>query len=169
MVLEFPRFRHLQLDQITGLVAAEAVLATDALETLGLSSLDTSRAPPTMSADFLNVDRGRDDLDVVERELRALRHDLAVDRDERAAVVVESITIASLLVCVEVYSSGLERNVRSARLVGGRSKRADFESGLFDEVDPSRELAQLVVTPTRVGEDLHAIKAHVDVRSARKM
>lgn len=60
-----------------------------------------------MSAHFLDVHSGGDDLDVVERELRALSDDLAVEADERAAVVVETVAVASLLVRVEVDTTSL--------------------------------------------------------------
>lgn len=55
-----------------------------------------------MRAHLLNVDRGNDDFYVVEGKLGALSNDVAVQSDEGAAVVVESITVAALLVRVEV-------------------------------------------------------------------
>ena len=58
-------------------------------------------------AHVLHVDRRAHDLHVVERELRALGDDLAVHGDERAAVVVEAVAVAALLVRVEVDAAGL--------------------------------------------------------------
>lgn len=43
---------------------------------------------------------------------------------------------------------------------------AHFERRLLDELDASRKLAELVVGATRVGEDLDAVQAHINVGSA---
>ena len=56
----------------------------------------------------LDVDRRGHDLDVVQAELRALRDDLAVQRDHRAAVVVQAIAVAALLVRVQVDAAELQ-------------------------------------------------------------
>jgi hypothetical protein len=61
-----------------------------------------------VSTHFLDVDSGGNDLDVVERELRALSDDLAIEADEGAAVIVETVAVASLLVGVEVDTTGLD-------------------------------------------------------------
>lgn len=53
------------------------------------------------------MDSGGDDLDVVERELRALGDDAAVEGDEGAAIVVEAVAVAALLVSVQVQAAGL--------------------------------------------------------------
>lgn len=53
-----------------------------------------------MCSDALQVDRGRDDFDVVEGELGALGDDLAVEGDEGAAVVVQAVAVTALLVGV---------------------------------------------------------------------
>lgn len=53
------------------------------------------------------MDSGGDDLDVVERKLRALGDDAAVEGDEGAAVVVEAVAVAALLVRVQVQAAGL--------------------------------------------------------------
>jgi len=65
--------------------------------------------------DALQVDRGGDNFNVVQGELGALGDDLAVEGDERAAVVVESVAIAALLVGVEVETAGLRVITRSER------------------------------------------------------
>lgn len=64
-----------------------------------------------MCTDVLDVNGSSDDLDIVERELGALGHDVAVHRDHWAAIVVESVAITPLLICVQVYSTKLERSL----------------------------------------------------------
>jgi hypothetical protein len=59
--------------------------------------------------------------------------------DERAAVVVQSVTIAASLVGIHVDTSGLG-------------------SGFGDEVDAGVEFTKLVVTATRVEDDLNTSK-----------
>ena len=75
---------------------------------------------------LLEVDRRRDDLDVLQRELRALRKYLPVEHDERAAVVVAAAAIAAALVGVEVEAPALRR-------------------GRLQQLEALVELAQLVV------------------------
>lgn len=57
---------------------------------------------------LFNVHSGSDNLDVVERELRALGHDVAVDDDHRTPVVVQTITVAALLVSVQINATTLQ-------------------------------------------------------------
>jgi hypothetical protein len=92
-----------------------------------------------------NVDRGGDDLDLVERELGAARENLAVQHDHARPVVVEALAVAPLLVGVEVQAAALHRR-------------------LLDELDAAVELAQLVVAPRGVGDDLDTVQRHPDVR-----
>lgn len=49
---------------------------------------------------LFDINSGSDDFYVIEGKLRALGHNIAVDHNHRAAIVVQSITIASLLVSV---------------------------------------------------------------------
>ncbi|KAI3479823.1 hypothetical protein L1887_58119 [Cichorium endivia] len=102
----------------------------------------------TVRAHIVQIHRRRDDLHIVERELRALRDDDAVDRDERAAIVVEPVAVAALLVGVQIDAAQLERR-------------------LLDELDAPIQLAQLVVRRRRVGKDLDATQALSDVRRVR--
>ena len=44
-------------------------------------------------------------------KLGALRDELPVDGDAGAAVVVEAVAVAALLICVEVHAAGLGRPV----------------------------------------------------------
>ena len=74
---------------------------------LRASRLVAAAACRAVRADVLDVDCRGDYFDVLERELGALGDDAAVDDDEGAAVVVEAISVAPLLVRVEVYASKL--------------------------------------------------------------
>ena len=113
------------------------------------ASLDTSRTCTSVSSDFLNVYSRGDDLDVVQRELRALRYDFAVQADESAAVVVQPVTVAALLIRVEVDSTSLsemhKHDVRQ-RVATEDQLDAHLQSCLFDQLDPRRQLSQLVMT-----------------------
>lgn len=62
-----------------------------------------SRAP-----NILQIDRGSDDFYVFQAELCALRDHGPVDADEGTPVVVEPVTVAALLVRVEVDAARLE-------------------------------------------------------------
>jgi hypothetical protein len=64
-------------------------------------------------ADCLKVKGSRDDFDIVERELAALRNDLAVECDEGGTIVVESVSVATLLIGVKVDSAELEKGAQS--------------------------------------------------------
>ena len=75
------------------------------------------------------VDGRRDDIDVLEAELVALRDDLAVERDQGAAVVVHAIAIAAALIRVEVHT-------------------AELEGRLPDQFDAAMQFSELVVTST---------------------
>lgn len=66
-----------------------------------------------MGTDRLKIKRGRNDLDVVERELTALRHDFAVECDESGTIVVQSVSIATLLISVKVDSTELQEEGHS--------------------------------------------------------
>lgn len=120
-----------------------------------------------MRSDLLDVNGGNDDFYVVEGELGALGDDVAVQSDEGAAVVVESVAVAALLVGVEVDTTGLYAK-GSARIYHGGQEGTHLERSFLDEVDPTRELSELVVRSTRVGKDLDAVQAHVDVWRARR-
>ena len=82
-------------------------------------------------------------------KLRALREDVAVTRDERAAVVVEARAVAAALVGVEVDAARLRR------------RRAH-------QVEPLVELAQLVVRAAAVRDDLDAVERERNVRRVRR-
>jgi len=55
----------------------------------------------------LKIDGGGYDFDVVEGELGALSDDFSVEGDEGTSIVVESISVTSLLICVEVETARL--------------------------------------------------------------
>ena len=89
---------------------AEAGISPEALERdLIPGGLHAATADGAVGADPLQVDGGADDFDVVERELGTLRDHLTVQGDEGAAVVVQPVAVATLLVRVEVQPARLER------------------------------------------------------------
>ncbi len=57
----------------------------------------------------LDVDRSGDDLHVREGELRALSDDAPVECYHRAAIVIQPVAVASLLVRVEVHATELSQ------------------------------------------------------------
>lgn len=71
-------------------------------------SLHTSTADCTVCTNVFEVDGRCYYFDVVQRELRTLSDDFAVNDDESTAVVVEAIAVATLLVRVEIDASELE-------------------------------------------------------------
>ena len=106
MVLELAHFRLL-LPELHALPAVQPEIDPDALVRLCLSSLHPSRAACAVRPHGLEIERGGRNFHLVERELAALGDDTPVERDERRAVVVQSLAIAALLVGVEVDSSQL--------------------------------------------------------------
>mmetsp|Transcript_29678 Transcript_29678/g.79690 ORF Transcript_29678/g.79690 Transcript_29678/m.79690 type:complete len:715 (-) Transcript_29678:189-2333(-) len=92
----------------------------------------------------LEVHRGGHHLHVAQGELRALRHNVAVNRHERAAVVVAPSAVTALLVGVDVAPTSLG-------------------SGRAEEGHALVQLAQLVVGARAVGDDLHAVQSKGDV------
>ena len=171
--LILPHRRPVALLDRVELAAGERDGRLDAVVALRAGGLHTTAALRAVRAHVLNVDRRRDDLDVGEGELRALGDDAPVERDHRTTVVVQSITIAALLVRIEVHTAELHRQqgVRflSETEKGGMSGRLYLESSLFDKLNARVELPELVVAPTRVGKDFDAIEAHEDVGAAKRM
>lgn len=55
----------------------------------------------------LDVDSCRDNFDVIHRELRALGHDISIHNNHRTTIVVQSITVAALLIGVEIDAPAL--------------------------------------------------------------
>ena len=81
----------------------------DAVVAFRTGRLHATTALRAVRTHVLNVDRGRDDLYVREGELRALSDDAPVERYHRAAIVIQPVTVASLLVRVEVHTAELYR------------------------------------------------------------
>ena len=69
-----------------------------------------------MSSNGIEIDGSGDDFDVVEGELGSLSEDDSVQDDHGGTVVVESISVAALLVRVEVDSTDLGKRKRKGRL-----------------------------------------------------
>ena len=89
--------------------AGEREVHLDPVIPVALGGLHVPAHHRAMRADILQVESGGDHLDVVKGELRPLRDDLPVASDHGAAVVVQAISVAPLLVGVEVDSTKLER------------------------------------------------------------
>lgn len=81
----------------------------DAVVPLGAGGLHAPAADRSVRTDILKVNSRRNYLDVVQRELRSLGNDLAVDGYHCTAVVVEPIAVTALLVRVKVDTSELCR------------------------------------------------------------
>ena len=79
----------------------------NAVVTLCAGSLHATAALGAVCAHVLDVYRCGDDLDVSEGELGALCDDAPVQRDHRAAIVVQSVAVAAALVSVEVHTAEL--------------------------------------------------------------
>ena len=73
---------------------------------------------------------------------------MAVDGDAGFTVVVEALSVAAFLVRVQIDAAGLERR-------------------RFNQVDGDVGFAQLMMTSAGVGENLHAVEPHGNVRRLR--
>ena len=82
----------------------------DAVVALRAGSLHASAAPRAVRTYVLDVDCRGDNLHVCEGELRTLRNDASVERYHRAAVIVQPVAVASLLIRVEVHAAELYKN-----------------------------------------------------------
>lgn len=111
-----------------------------------LTSLHTPRLGCSSSLDIIEIQRTSNDLHVIQGELTSLSDDAAIEGDQGAAIIVESIAIAALLIGIEVDATQLERS-------------------FLDELYSSIELSQLVMRGRRVDEDFHAVQAHCQVRT----
>lgn len=92
-------------------VSRQCPLNLDTLVALRGRSLHAARARGAVRAHILYVDRRSDDLNVLERELRALCDDVPICRDQRAAVVVKPVAVAALLVRVKVDAADLREGL----------------------------------------------------------
>lgn len=112
-----------------------------------------------MRPNILYVDSSRDDFNVIEGELGALSNDTSIDRNQGTAIIIESISVASLLVCIQVDSSQL---VSTLKLwdIRRRDEGRHLQSRFFEKFDTGIELAQLVMTTTRIREYFHPVQAH---------
>lgn len=61
----------------------------------------------TMS-NLFNIHRSRDNFHIVKRELAALGHNIAIDYNHCASIIVQSIAIAALLVCIQINTTTLQ-------------------------------------------------------------
>ena len=130
-----------------GAVARQTYVRLDARVDGVVDGLHPSRRLESVAPHVLQVHRRRHNLDIPERELRALRHNLSVHPNHRTAVVVEPVAVAALLVGIQIDAAADARRVRH-------------------ELYPPVQLPQLVMAPGRVGQDLDSIQRHARVRCA---
>lgn len=97
----------MHFEQVMRFSSAQRQLDLDALVGLSLGSLHRARAGTSVRAHIFEVYRGGDHFDVIERELRALADNVAVDDDQGTAVVIEAVAVTALLVGVEVDAAEL--------------------------------------------------------------
>lgn len=96
--LEVCRMRAIEIQDLLKLSRAECYRRFDAMIPLSLCSLSAARAVRSMSAHVLNVYRSRDDFDVVKTKLRALSDYFSIDGYHGTTVVIETVSVATLLV-----------------------------------------------------------------------
>ncbi len=77
----------------------------DAMISLRLGRLHAATTLGSVCSYVLYVDCRCHNFYVIQRELRALGNDFAVDRNERASIVVEAIAVTPLLIGIQVYPS----------------------------------------------------------------
>mmetsp|Transcript_109783 Transcript_109783/g.224351 ORF Transcript_109783/g.224351 Transcript_109783/m.224351 type:complete len:780 (+) Transcript_109783:322-2661(+) len=94
--------------------------------------------------DLVQIDRRRDNHHVCQAKLRRLRQDPAVADDDRTPVVVDPPAVATPLVRIQIDPTAL----------GG---------GRHHQLQPLVELAELVVGPAPVADDLDALQRQLDV------
>jgi hypothetical protein len=75
----------------------------------------------------------------LERKLACLGNKLSIDHDHRATIIIDPPSIAALLICIQVHSTGLG-------------------SGCFHELQTLIQLSQLVVAPASIGDYFNAFK-----------
>src|SRR6266436_5216390 len=94
----------------------------NAVVALRAGSLHATAALGAVRTHVLDVDRRGDDFYVCEGELRALGDDAPIERYHRAAIVVQPVAVASLLVRVKVHAAELhgKRNRAGSSVRVGR-------------------------------------------------
>ena len=139
----------------------------DTVVALRTGRLHATTALRAVRSHVLNIDRGGDYLYVREGELRALSDNAPVECYHRAAIVIQPVAVASLLVRVEVHAAELYKKKQGVcwRLKKESAAKPYLESSFFNELDASVELPKFVVTPTRVCENLDTIEAHKYMRA----
>jgi hypothetical protein len=93
----------------------------DAVIALRTGRLHATTALRAVRTHVLDVDRSGDDLYVREGELRALSDDATVERYHRAAIVIQPVAVASLLVRVEVHAAELRLSETEEGGLAGKS------------------------------------------------
>lgn len=172
MVPHLIRQRRRSVEIFNGVefAARESNGRLNAVVALRAGRLHATTALRAMRTHILDVDRSRDHLHVRKGELRALSDNAPVERYHRAAIIVQPVAVASLLVRVEVHAAELHRKKTgclSETKEGINQTKLYFERSLFNELDASVELPKFVVTPTRICEDLDTVETHQDMRATK--
>lgn len=108
--LEVVKNQVVEISDAVKLPARERKIHLDTVVPLCLCGLHIPAHHRTMRANVLQVKGGGDYFNVVEGELGTLRNNLPVAGDHGAPIVVETISVTSLLVGIQIYSSKLSRN-----------------------------------------------------------
>jgi hypothetical protein len=106
-----------ELEHFAELSRREGDRRLDAVVPPRLSALHAARAARPVRTHVLDVNRCTHNLNIVERELRALRDNVPVDRDERATIVVKPVAVAALLIGVKIYAAELGARQSGLRLL----------------------------------------------------
>jgi hypothetical protein len=92
----------------------------DAVVALRTGRLHATTALRAVRTHILDVDRSGDDLYVREGELRALSDNAPVERYHRAAIIIQPVAVASLLVRVEIHAAELHGKKNRVSVRDGR-------------------------------------------------
>lgn len=149
------------------LTTIESGVRYNSLIRLSLRALHPPATCCPVSPNSAKVNGGGDNFDFGKRELSALGEDLAVHGNETCSVIVETVTVTTLLVSIEVDTAKLDDWLAS-RIIS-KGQMTHLHGGFFDKLHTTVELSKLVVTTRGVGKDLNTVKAHKNVGSATQV
>jgi hypothetical protein len=93
---------------------------------------------------LINIDHGREDFNVPERELSSLAHKVSVDVYGRTAVKVQAVAVAAAMIRKQVHTAAL------------------FHRILY-EIDTTVRLSQLMMTTARIRYYVHTIQSQTQM------
>jgi hypothetical protein len=122
MVPHLIRQRRRAVEFLNGVefTARESNGRLDAVVALRTGRLHATTALRAVRTHILDVDRSGDDLYVREGELRALSDNAPVERYHRAAIIIQPVAVASLLVRVEIHAAELHGKKNRVSVRDGR-------------------------------------------------